>query len=180
MSRRRVLVLPLLLVGALVACSGDDDSASDTTTAAVVTTAAPTTSGADATTAVETTETTTSTDSTTDGSDQFCQRMRSLADLPEPDLTGSWEALQQQVEEGAPEALRRYDEAIDIAPDEVRDDLRVVRDFSVEVFDAIAAADSLEDLGASIANQPADVVQASSDIENFVQDRCGFGVLTND
>ncbi len=167
MSSSRSLLLVPLLLGGLLACSGDDDepSGGDASTTAAA--------GADETIAGSAA----SDPASTAGGDDFCGRMEAIRDIPDPDLTGSWESAQEQIAAGKDEALAAYDEAADAAPEDLQEDLQTVRDFSDEVFEAIANADSLEDLGTAIAVQPQEVVDASNRIETYVQDTCGFGLL---
>ena len=165
-ARRSLFVIPLAL-GGLLACSGDDDG----------------NSGADASTTSAAGSDETSAGSAADepaataGGDDFCDRMEAIREIPDPDLTGSWESAQEQIAAGKDEVLTAYDEAAAAAPEDLQEDLQTVRDFSDEVFEAIANSDSLEDLGTAIAVQPQDVIDASSRIEAYVQETCGFGLV---
>ncbi len=165
-ARRSLFVIPLAL-GGLLACSGDDDGSSGTD--ASTTSAA----GSDETTAGSAADE----PAATAGGDDFCDRMEAIREIPDPDLTGSWESAQEQIAAAKDEVLAAYDEAAAAAPEDLQEDLQTVRDFSDEVFEAIANSDSLEDLGTAIAVQPQDVVDASSRIEAYVQETCGFGLV---
>ena len=103
--------------------------------------------------------------------------MEAVRDIPAPDLEGSWESAQEQIAAGKDEALAAYDEATAAAPEDLQEDLQTVRDYSDEVFEAIANSDSIEDLGTAIAVQPPDVDDASSRIEAYLQEECDFGLL---
>lgn len=173
MSFRRSLLLVPLAIGGLLACSGDDDEsaggdATSTSAAATDQTNAVSDASDPASTAGD--------PASTAGGDDFCSRIEAVRDIPDPDLMGSWESAQEQIADGKDDVLAAYDEAADAAPEDLQEDLQTVRDYSDEVFEAIANADSLEDLGTAIAVQPQDVVDASNRIETYVQDTCGFGL----
>jgi hypothetical protein len=197
MIRRRALLLPLLLVGGLVACSSDDSTSEDATTTAggggstttevtpgdsdpvdESTTIESTTEGSTGETTGSGTDGTTGASGSDGGDSEFCEPMDELANYnantPAPDVTGDWDDLKDELLASAEDALPLYDDAIAVAPDEARDDLETLRDYSDELLGAIQESSSFEDFFAAVGTPPDEVLTAAQDLNAYIAEECGI------
>jgi hypothetical protein len=162
-------LLPALILGGLVACGdGGDGRGEEATPASSV--------GSTAMGSVETTPT------IAEGFEEFCGPMEALAnynsDTPQPDTSGDWGAVQQELLEAAGAALPLYDDAVAVAPDDVRTDLEVLRDYSVELISATEQATSVDDLLATMPAPSDEVLTATEELDAYIQENCGFGLTS--
>lgn len=161
---------PALVAGALVACSGGgSDDGGDVSAPASSDT--PET-GSDATTGPTVAE----------GLEQFCGPMEALAnynaDTPQPATSGDWETVQQELLDAAGAALPLYDDAVAVAPDEVRSELEVLREYSAELIGVTEQATSVDDLLATMPAPSDEVLTATEDLDAYIQENCGFGLTS--
>ncbi len=65
------------------------------------------------------------------------------SDTPQPDTSGDWESVQQQLLDAAGAALPLYDDAVAVAPDDVRGELEVLREYNAELIGLTEQATSV-------------------------------------
>ena len=110
----------------------------------------------------------------------FCPPMERLAtynaETPQPDLSGDWAVVQDELLESAGGALPLYVDAIAVAPQEVRDDLETLHAYSERLLDIATDAESVDDLLAAMGAIPDDVLNATAELDNYVDANCGFGL----
>jgi hypothetical protein len=152
-----------LLAVSLGACGGadGDDTPADT----------------DATTAADTTE---ARPPWTGELAAFCPPMEQLAtynaETAQPDASGDWALVQDELLESAGGALPLYVDAIAAGPDEVRDELETLHAYNERLLEIAAGAESVDDLLAAVGAIPDDVLNATADLDAYVEEHCGFGL----
>jgi hypothetical protein len=71
-----------------------------------------------------------------------------------------------------------YDEAVAVAPDEVRGELEVLREYSLELIGVTEKATSVDDLLATMPAPSDEVLTATEDLDAYIQEKCGFGLTS--
>ncbi len=189
-----LLVLATLLLGTALGCGTTDDAGSDEGSAGETTEptsevepASPTTAEATTTTADQTTTTgDDGDDSADDGGDgdgdaAVCEPLRDVSDLDKQfsadlEAGGEWSVIQGKIVEGSEELVDAYDEAIELAPDDLTESLTALRDFTEGLIDVARTSVSLEDFGTKVVEDPNAIAAgaAALDLDEFSQETCGF------
>ncbi len=159
----------VVVLGVLVACSESGGDGDESTPAASADT--PDTGSDEPTTPT-----------VAEGLEEFCGPMEALAnynsDTPQPDTSGDWESVQQQLLDAAGAALPLYDDAVAVAPDDVRGELEVLREYNAELIGLTEQATSVQDLLATMPAPSDEVLTATEDLDAYIQENCGFGLAS--
>lgn len=198
--RRGPLASALTCLALVAACGGDDDGGDDsTTTTEEVEDESTTTNEGD-----ETTTTTGEDEGATGapGSEAMCAAYQAVADVNagfQEDLGAivlaiafsddpaqaqeAFEALQQIVEREMPPLLDAYDDLAAEVPDDLVDDVELVRSFTSDFVDALAATpdvESFESAMEAIESHPdaAAADEAAQAIAQHGEDACGISITS--
>ena len=102
------------------------------------------------------------------------------AEAPPLDETADWATVQDEVVSRGSGAMGLYDEVIAVAPAEVQGQLEMLRDYSQEVLDAAEQATSAEEFVNELGTPPEDVLTATTELNDYITEACGFGLTSGD
>lgn len=175
------LALAILLLGTALGCGVTDEDAEQgdagETTEPSSEIEPPSSTAESATTTTEEQTTTTG----GDGDEAVCGPLQDVSDLDkqfDADLQagGEWSVIQGKIVDGSEQLVDAYDEAIELAPDDLTEDLTTLRDFTDVFIDVARSSTSLEDFGTKVTEDPNAIAAgaAALNIDEFSRETCGF------
>lgn len=180
LHRTTVAGVILVAAGALAACGDDDSSTAGT---APVTTAVNTADDEGPTTTVggDGSDSTAAPDTGAAAADEFCGPMQTLAEYNGQenaiDTAGTdWPTVRAALLDTRDESDRLYGDAIEVAPLEIAGQLETLRDFSADALASAEEATSFEEFATVLQDVPEEVISATTELNDYVQENCGFGL----
>lgn len=176
------LALAVLLLGTALGCGVTEDADPEQGSAAETTEPSsgvepPGTTAEPATTTTEEQTTTTG----GDGDEAVCGPLQDVSDLDKQfnaDLQAGAErsVIQGKIVDGSEPLVDAYDEAIELAPDDLSEDLTTLRDFTEVFIDVARTSTSLEDFGTKVTEDPEAIAAgaAALNLDEFSRETCGF------
>lgn len=168
------------------ACGGDDDESGEETDSTTIETVSDTVSDTAADTVSEgsvpasTAGADTTTGDTGEAGD-FCATVQPLAEFnaeqPPLDTSGEFDVVQDSLVSTIEGGLVLYEDAVEAAPDDIRGQLETLQTFNEDIIPVIEDSSTLDEILESMTEMAdEDVLTATTELDSYLQDNCGFGL----